>query len=222
MNTSDIDTTSAATSPANVPSDTKLVRALQYANEWLRYGEAKHAALITLNGATLTALNNLAKPGDATSGTMTAWFWVAVTCCAVSILASLSSFYARTDPNRVLNLTSKMTPAAGELAASRSGRMRTMAMKGPNLVFFGHLAQMSPDKILKALVGDYDAKADMHYLEHMAEQVVINSRLALIKAKLFNAALLVYLLPVIMGIAFAASLNRQLIDVVDIICIRMR
>ena len=48
MNTSDIDTNSAATTPANVPSDTKLVRALQYANEWLRYGEAKHAALITL------------------------------------------------------------------------------------------------------------------------------------------------------------------------------
>src|SRR5262245_4668524 len=111
MNTTDIDTTSAATSPTNVLSDTKLVRALQYANEWLRYGEAKHAALITLNGATLTALNNLAKPAETTSGTMTAWFWFAVACCAVSILVSLSSFYARTDPNRVLKPTSEVIPA---------------------------------------------------------------------------------------------------------------
>ena len=45
----------------------------------------------------------------------------------------------------------------------------------------------------------------------MAE-VVINSRLALMKARLFNAALSVYLLPVIMlAIALAASLIRQLI-----------
>ena len=93
MNKADWEALQQAVAEISPPSDTKLVRALQYANEWLRYGEAKHAVLIALNGATLTALNNLAKPDANTSGPMKAWFWCAVVLCAVSILVSLSSLY---------------------------------------------------------------------------------------------------------------------------------
>lgn len=42
-------------------SDAKLFRALQLVNDWLKFGEAKHGALLTLNGAAIVAMHNMAK-----------------------------------------------------------------------------------------------------------------------------------------------------------------
>ena len=101
-------------------------------------------------------------------------------------------FIIRIDPNKVLKLGPRTQSATG------LEKMAAMTMRGPNLVFFGHLAQMSPDEVLKALVGPYNCNSDNGYLCHMAQQVVINSRLALQKSKLFNVALSVYILPAIL------------------------
>lgn len=165
-------------------SDIKMVRALQYANEWLRYGEQKHATLLALNAATLTALNNLAKPenGDPLHKFL---FCTAVVLCAVSVVLSLTSFYARINPDKVLNLNK---PPDGNLMKL----MRMIEPTKPNWVYFGHLAEQTPQAVVNALVGAYEEKWDKGYLLHMAEQVVINSRLALLKAKRFNTALRAY------------------------------
>jgi hypothetical protein len=207
MNKVDLEAVQQAVAEINPPSDIKIVRALQYANEWLKYGEAKHAVLITLNGATLTALNNLVKPEIGSSYPMKGGFWCATVVCVVSILVSLYSFYARVVPEQELKLDRNTQTAMDMDNASFLKKAVAMTMK-PNLVFFGHLAQRTPAQVLEALVGRYDPKTDCGYLKDMAEQVVINSRLALQKAKLFNLALSVYILSalVLIGLLIAVPL----------------
>lgn len=188
--------TNAETAPPP-PSDIKIVRALQYANEWLRYGELKHGALLTLTGVTLGALNNFAKPDQHTSLISAAFFYITVFCGAATIAACLYSFYARVNPDKILNPPSPKDMTTDDMKAWRkemswADLSAKKAAQDENWVFFGSLAMKDAESVFVALVGPYDKMIDGGYLFHMAQQVVVNSRLALFKARCFNNALAAY------------------------------
>lgn len=152
------------------PSDVKLFRALQLVNEWLKFGEAKNAVLVTFNGAAIAAVHNLAKIHEPIDPWVSWWIWCITTCCAVSVLIGLASFYARTRTEAIVFVTT-----------SRSSG---------NAIYFGHLADMKPEELLRRLVGDYSPSSDDGYLRDMAGQVVANAKLARKKFVLFNTALM--------------------------------
>ncbi len=155
------------------PSETKIEHALDYANEWLKFGETKHAALITLNTASITIMHNLVKGYMCLHSWLPGWLWFATACCVASVVVSLASFFAHdTNWNKPFKILS------GEA----------------NFAFFGQ----SRDA-MKQTFADDDAS---DFADRMAEQTVINSAIALRKAKFFNGALILYILgPVLLATA---------------------
>lgn len=151
-------------------ADAKLFRALQLVNEWLKFGETKNGALLTLNGAAIVGLHNVVKMHGPLEWVGQTWLWWATGCCLASMAIGLSSFYART--------------SFGAFSFSRE------SPNGTGAIYFGHLADMSKADLVKRLAPDADA-ADLEYLEDMAGQVIVNSKLARKKMALFNGALLV-------------------------------
>jgi hypothetical protein len=152
------------------PSDVKMFRALQLVNEWLKFGEAKNAVLVTFNGAAIAAVHNIGKIYEVANGWAFWWFWCVTVCCSLSLLIGLASFYARTSTKAISFVTTSLS--------------------GANVVYFGHLADMTPADLLRRLVGRYERSSDEGYLEDMAGQVVTNAKLARKKFVLFNTALM--------------------------------
>src|SRR5262245_52755978 len=107
------------------PSDARLFRTFQLINEWLKFGEAKNGVLVTLNGAAIVAIHNMAKQYGPWDWAGTAWLWWATFCCAVSLVVGLASFYARTNA-RLFSFAS-VTPA------------------GTGAIYFGQIAGMNKE-----------------------------------------------------------------------------
>ena len=87
------------------------------------------------------------------------------------MLACLASFFARTKiPAFLLSRSSDTTPT--------------------NLLFYGHIADLTGADLLKqtAAAAEYNGSPDK-YLQDLAAQVVINSKIARQKFVLFNVAL---------------------------------
>jgi hypothetical protein len=160
------------------PSETKIEHALDYANEWLKFGETKHA--ITLNTASITIMHNLVKGYMCWHPCLPGWLWFATVCCIVSAVISLASFFAHN--------TSWNTPVK-------------ILSGGANLVSFGQSREA-----MKNAFAD-DGRSD--FMDRMAEQTVINSAIALRKAKFFNVALIFYILgPVLLAAASVILVPR--------------
>jgi hypothetical protein len=152
------------------PADVRIFRALQLVNEWLKFGEAKNAVLVTFNGAAIAAVHNLGKIHEPVLSCIYWWFWCITACCAISLLIGLASFYARTSPKAISFVTT--------------------SKEGGNAIYFGDLADMNPEDLLRLLLGNYDPASDEEYLKDMAGQVVANAKLARKKFVLFNSALM--------------------------------
>jgi hypothetical protein len=107
-------------------------------NEWLKFGEAKNGVLVTLNGAAIVAIHNMAKLYGPFEWVGALWLWWATACCLASLAIGLASFYART--NIKAFSFARDTP------------------QGSNTIYFGHLAEMNQGDLLKRLVGPYDCR----------------------------------------------------------------
>jgi hypothetical protein len=153
------------------PSDARLFRTFQLVNDWLKFGEAKNGVLVTLNGAAIVALHNMAKQYGPWDWLGTGLLWWATFCCGVSLFVGLASFYART--NVRLFSFAFASPA------------------GTGAIYFGHIAEMSKEDLLQRLMAGYDqAAGNDTYLDDLAGQVIINAKLARKKLQLFNVGLL--------------------------------
>jgi hypothetical protein len=151
-------------------SDAKLFRAFQLVNEWLKFGEAKNGALLTLNAAAIVGMHNIVKLYGPLDWPPILWIWWATACCLVSIAICLASFYARTKTSAF--------------------QFANQTPDGTSAIYFGHLAEMTKADLVKRLAPDVDA-ANREYVEDMAGQVIINAKLARKKMTLFNGALLI-------------------------------
>lgn len=151
-------------------ADAKLFRALQLVIEWLKFGEMKNGALVTLNGAAIVGMHNVVGMYEPLSWVGQAWLWWATICCLVSLAIGLSSFYARTN--------------------FKAFHFARESREGVSAIYFGHLAEMSRADLIKRLAPEASA-VDHEHLDDMAGQVIVNAKLARKKMALFNVALLV-------------------------------
>ena len=148
--------------------DSFLKESLTKADEWIKFAEAKNAALLSFSAAVFLAIaNHLLMGTNLDSFTTFCASYILVLLFAAIIL-TLLSFIPR------LNI---ITPENEEKRES------------DNCLFFGHVRKYSPSEYLKLIDTFQDENKEYTLIDlAYAEQIVINSRIAYLKFKQFDLA----------------------------------
>lgn len=150
--------------------DDKLKHIFSLVNEWLKFAEAKNAALIAFCGAGIWGILQLVKDTNKLTDYKIILLCVMLTLMA-SLIVSLFSFVAR---------------------KSNSDKTKTK-IENPselNLLFFGHISKLDSQDYLEALYKKYGEQKDFSscssYEIDLANQIVINAEIAMVKCTRFN------------------------------------
>ncbi len=150
--------------------DKILIANLQRANDFLRFAEAKNAALIALSSAWFVATLNLECSGKTVPSPFTAFMPAAMCFALLTAVSSLISFLPRL-----------------KLNAFRGGRRAGPHTK--NLLYFGDIASI-PIRSLQSEMHRryYPLKEELtpEYVHDITEQISVNSEIVLRKMKLFG------------------------------------
>jgi hypothetical protein len=171
----------------------KLEDLLESVNGWLRFAEAKNLALITISGAGLWAIIQLLVSREVNQ--LLVWYLAQfVILLAVALIAGLISF---------LPLTSYSILVPTGAASEKD-----------NLAFFGHLAKYRRSQLLASFATAVDAAESdtQQFHEMLAEQIIVNSRIALAKYRMFEVGAYAFLLGLttpILGLLVIAIARRQ-------------
>jgi len=136
-------------------------------NEWLKFAEAKNGALLAADIAILFGVFRLLN--DSTVQRVV--IYLAIFLIIVSAISSLISFIPQL---KISSFTHKK-------------RME----KETNLIFYGHIAKYEPQSYIEALYAESGAEPvaitsiELDY----AQQIIVNSRIAVRKYLCFNAGL---------------------------------
>lgn len=147
-----------------------LEKLLLTVNDWLRFAESKNAVLLTVDGALLVgvlALNSF----FATNIILTVLFYNSLIFLVLSISVLSISFYARLKLDWLI------------------------PDKPPtdNLLYFGNLCNFSEKKLFDAIDSRYfkGNSAPFEAIHRdLSNQIIVNSKIAMKKFRLFNAGLL--------------------------------
>jgi hypothetical protein len=138
-------------------------------NSWLHFAEAKNAALVAANLAIATALAAALVTADSLSVWTAAGIFAVAGSVLIGGIIALTSFFAKLQP-----------PHIGDDKAFDSG----------NVLFYGHIAKMSPDYFLRKLRSQIGQNGKGTGVEKdLASQIRTNSSIALAKFTRFNFAL---------------------------------
>ncbi len=147
----------------------KLYQIFMNVNDWLRFSEAKNAALIafaavTLFGAMQTAIGpNCPKP---------------ISMCLLSY-AVLSG----------LGLLAALFSFLPQLSIAWLWKTRKPA-RADNLLFFGHLESYNEKGLIDEIKRKYGLKSERQGIEYdLANQIIQNSKIAMKKYRIFTIAL---------------------------------
>jgi hypothetical protein len=145
----------------------KLKEVFSTVNDFLKFAEAKNGALIAFNSGAVWASLSFLKDCNDTGIIFT--FSSFALMNIVSLIIAFWSFIAITDN----------TTKGGQ-----------SAHHDDNLAFFGHIAKLHEDELIKAISTKYNIASSNESIEKdIANQIVINSRITLRKFKLFNTAI---------------------------------
>lgn len=137
---------------------------------WLHFGEAKNAALATLNSAALIGVATIYFDQEAVPKWIQLWLLAAGGFFLLSFLICIVSFMPR------LTLF------------SHSGQ--GTAKKTNNVWFFGHIAHMSVDGFIQNIWEKSGFKTEPNGLARdLAQQIVVNSKIAARKYDMFRISL---------------------------------
>lgn len=155
-----------------------LRETLSYVNDWLRFAEAKNGVLVATSGVAMWGCLRLAVLPE-TGCYVDLYLGVAVLFLALGFVTSLLSFLPVLEYRWII-------PSA-------------MAGKDQNLLYFGHLASYSKKNLVasyrKATGCNETEETELHGM--YAEQIIVNSRIALAKYALFERAVTFVLLGVL-------------------------
>jgi len=175
--------------------ETKLLAIFQIVNDWLKYAETKNGGLLVACGAAAAAIAGyLSQAPNLSSG----WKKLLLTSIAFFILSSivvLISFLPRINANYLLSLLESWGKPSDE----------------DNFYYFGHLCKYSDDALLDRLVSLYFGNSSMERTREqrdLACQIVINSRLTVVKLRVFTLAACIAL---IAGVLLVAGLAYEAI-----------
>ncbi len=149
-------------------TESTLSTVLASVNDWLKFAEQKNGALSAIHLAGLSIVLGAFFDKGIQHIAAQLYFGAMAACLAVALLFSLSSFVP------VLRHNSRK-------------RRRDFPVDG-NFLYFGNLAGCNPESILVAVRASLNlADASPRPLErHIADQIVVNSEIALLKYKTFT------------------------------------
>lgn len=149
----------------------RLKYILSLVNEWLKFAESKNAALLAADTAMALGLLKVLQSYTLPSQIVKLYLSFSIVFLALAAIVCLISFISQVT---IPWLATKCRPSETD-----------------NLLFYGDIAKYNPEKYMEKLYKQ--AMKDLDeidaYEEDIAEQVIINSRIALRKYKLFNVAL---------------------------------
>lgn len=143
----------------------KLRFVLTQTNDWLKYAEAKNGVLLAIDMGILVTLFSIDNGNYLTKATTLP----AMVLTFLAVISLLVSFIPK------LNLR-KLTISS------------EIPHKGINLLFFAHIAKLDPNSYLRELyhqLNQENTSVSRHELDY-AEQIVNNSRIAMMKYNCFT------------------------------------
>lgn len=149
----------------------ELEKVLKLVIDWIKFAEAKNAALLTLNSAAMFAGYRIVFQIKRELSTIesSCLLFLAI-LLLISAVICLMSFFARIKTRYLYSIPAKS--------------------KSPNLYFFGDIASFSSKDYVAALAKTINENEIAKELDMMlADQVIANSRIAARKFRLFNIAL---------------------------------
>lgn len=135
-------------------------------NDWLKHAEGKHAVLIGLNAGIVGLIVNLLDFSEWSFSMITIYILWVITLMIASIIVSVTSYLP------ILN------------SSGLNNKNKTIEDKEPNPLFFVDVAVMEPKDLVQLFTDEDKLKGDIW----IAEQIVINSRIAIRKYRLFENA----------------------------------
>lgn len=148
--------------------DDKLKYIFSTVNEWLKFAEAKNAALLIFNNAIAFGLLNILDKNYITSQYIRYYLYLSLCFLVLSIVISLLSFI----PKIKIPSISQSEKSSGK----------------DNMIFFSHIAKHSTKEYLNLLYGQHNETYDKENLfqENLTEQIIVNSQIALSKYRFFE------------------------------------
>lgn len=171
----------------------RLERVLNRIIDWVKYEEAKNAALITLDGVgagvILQWLNVSQGP---VSMALSSCLKGSLAAYLISMLVSLFSFYPVIKGDKLHRYIAR---CRGRLPESTGWR--------PNILYFRDIAGTEPEAYLKDFRAAAGAPAEIELA--YAREIVTNAEIALLKLRVFEVAFLVSFLGFIVTIGAAVA-----------------
>lgn len=151
---------------------------LESVNDWLKFAESKNAVVVAASGFGIWASLRLALSNE-TGCYATTYFAILAIFLLAGFVTSLLSFLPILNYRWVIAKPAKLANG--------------------NLLYFGYLATLSKQQAIEAYVKATGSKeADVKEMHEMyAEQIIINSRIALAKYEMFEFAIKALLLGVL-------------------------
>lgn len=149
--------------------ETRLQEIFKNTNDWLKFAEAKSAALMAGNGVLAFGVLRLLQNEDY-GKVMVIYSFLAILQLALSFVISLTSFIPSLEMPWLFKNTSKV--------------------RNENLIYFEHIASHSPKSYLIALSHAINEKdtAYTKFEQMIASQIITNSVITVKKYKLFKIA----------------------------------
>jgi hypothetical protein len=148
----------------------RLHHILSLVNEWLKFAEGKNAALFAGDLGLMFGITNFIRSNDDLHCVIKLYLLAALAFIFFGTACCLLSFVPRT---KIPFLKQKRNPR-----------------RKHNFLFYGDISQYDADKYIEALyrICDKDIKEITSIERNYAEQIVVNSRIAMTKYGWFNIA----------------------------------
>ena len=159
-------------------------------NEFVKFAEAKNLGLIVASTGILTVYFSSNVYHDYSSGRI---FYMGINFVVfqfITLILSASSFASRTI------VDSKLYGHRNDI--------------GDNVIFFGHISGKSEKEYLQYFLKETEIDDDSKFLQDLSHQIVVNSRIASRKFKIFNISLWTFVASFITPIGAFLLLNFYL------------
>jgi len=181
----------------NSEASAKLLIIFQNVNDWLKFAEAKNAALLAFSGTGFTAILGVLTTAQGLPSSLRIGLFVSTGFLSMCILLCALSFTPKTNLERLLWLRTK------------PGRRSTIN-GDDNFYFFENLRKYDPAGLLVALDKYYFSDSLIQpyakELRDLASQITINSDIADLKYEMFNRALY-FLISAILAVPLLVLVN---------------
>lgn len=167
-----------------INKDNILEFLLETVNGWIKHAEGKHAVLIGLNAGVISLLLNILDFDNWTWTIITIYIMWIILLLIVSIIFSSISYLSILDSS-FFNKSNK-----------------NINIKKSNPFYFKDIALMKPVELIQF----FKTEPPLNEEIHIAEQIIVNSKIAFRKYQLFNKAIWIAFYGVFPPIAFILSI----------------